>query len=338
MLKRNYWGFFVCCTFVLFSCSSDEKVQFIENTGFAQGSTYQIKYESPDGTNFGDQIDSIFAEIDRSMSTYVPTSLISMVNIGDTLVTVDSMFLEVLKRSLEIAEETNGSFDPTIGPVVRLWGFGFDEVRSDVTPDMVAEVKNKTGYQQVSIDEMKVRIPGGFNLDFNAIAQGYTVDYLAGFLEKNGVDRYMIEVGGEVRTRGTNERSTVWKIGVDKPVEDIDQQDRFQFIIALDNASLATSGNYRKFWVDKETGARYSHTIDPATGYPARNELLSASIVAPTAMDADAYATVCMVVGLIQCQELLETKANLEGYLIYDNGNGEWETFITDGFQRYIQE
>ena len=325
-------------TIALVSCGPANNERFIENTGRAQGSTYQIKYLSPDGIDFGNQFESIFNEIDLSMSTYVPTSLISMVNKGDTLVTVDSMFIDVLKRSLEIADETNGSFDPTIGPIVRLWGFGFDEVRSDVTDEMVDDIKSKTGYQNVSVNGLVVSVPTGFNLDFNAIAQGYTVDYLAEFLEKSGVDRYMIEVGGEVRARGTNENGNIWRIGVDKPTEDIDQQDRFQFIISLENTSLATSGNYRKFWVDEKTGARYSHTIDPQTGYPARNELLSASIVAPSAMDADAYATVCMVVGLTRCQELLETKPDLEGYLIYDNGNGVWETSITDGFQRFIQE
>ncbi|HAC15923.1 MAG TPA: hypothetical protein DCE78_08275 [Bacteroidetes bacterium] len=326
------------CTIVFISCTPASNERFIENTGRAQGSTYQIKYLSPDGTDFGNQFENIFAEIDRSMSTYVPTSLISMVNKGDTLVTVDSMFIEVLKRSLEIAEETNGSFDPTIGPIVRLWGFGFDEVRSDVTDEMVNEIKSKTGYLNVSVSGLDVSLPAGFNLDFNAIAQGYTVDYLAEFLEKSGVERYMIEVGGEVRASGTNESGNVWKIGVDKPTEDIDQQDRFQFIITLEDASLATSGNYRKFWIDEETGARYSHTIDPQTGYPARNELLSVSIVAPSAMDADAYATVCMVVGLSRCQDLLESKSDLEGYLIYDNGNGVWETSITEGFQLFIQE
>lgn len=337
-MAKFYPILLVISSLALISCNSTSNERFIENTGRAQGSTYQIKYLSPEGVDFGDRFESIFAEIDLSMSTYVPTSLISMVNKGDTLVTVDSMFIEVLKRSLEIANETNGSFDPTIGPIVRLWGFGFDEVRTDVTSEMVNDTKSKTGYQNVSVNGLEVSVPPGFNLDFNAIAQGYTVDYLAEFLEESGVDRYMIEVGGEVRARGTNESGTIWRIGVDKPTEDIDQQDRFQFILTLDNASLATSGNYRKFWVDAETGARYSHTIDPQTGYPARNELLSASIIAPSAMDADAYATVCMVVGLTRCQELLDSKSDLEGYLIYDNGNGVWETSITEGFQQYIQE
>lgn len=320
------------------SCTPASIERFIENTGQAQGSTYQIKYLSPNGIDFGNRFESIFTEIDLSMSTYVPMSLISLVNKGDTLVTVDSMFIEVLKRSLEIADETRGSFDPTVGPIVRLWGFGFDEVRTDVTDEMVINAKNKTGYQNVIVNGLEVIVPNGFNLDFNAIAQGYTVDYLAEFLEESGVDRYMIEVGGEVRTRGTNESGNIWRIGVDKPTEDIDQQGRFQFIITMENTSLATSGNYRKFWVDEKTGARYSHTIDPQTGYPARNELLSASIVAPSAMDADAYATVCMVEGPSRCQELLESKSELEGYLIYDNGNGGWETYITEGFQGYIQE
>ena len=319
-------------TLFAISCSQVKESKYIENIGRAQGTTYQIKYESPEGKDLGDDIEAIFKRIDLSMSTYVPTSLITTVNKGDTLVHVDTLFLDVLDRSLEIAEETKGDFDPTIGPLVSLWGFGFEEIRQDVSPDMVSNTLQRTGYQNIEVKDDSVRIPAGFQVDFNAIAQGYTVDYIAEYLEGFNVENYMVEVGGEVKAKGVNETGEIWKIGVDKPSEEIDTESRFQFILALNNKALATSGNYRKFWVDDETGARYSHTIDPKTGYPAKNSLLSVSIITESAMDADAYATVCMVKGVEECKEFLKSKDELEGYLVYDNGFGIWQTYATEGF------
>ncbi len=308
----------------------------VENSGYAQGSTYHIKYLTSEARNFGDEIDTLFKQIDASMSTYIPSSLISQVNKGDTTVQVDAYFLTVLKRSMEIAKETQGAFDPTVGPLVKLWGFGYDKIRTDVTETMIAKTMGKTGFENITIQEDEVTIPAGFNIDFNAIAQGYTVDVISEYLEEHGIRSYMVEVGGEVRTRGTNQDGNIWKIGVDKPTEQINAQDRFQFILELNNAALATSGNYRKFWVDKETGIKYAHTIDPKTGQPARNKLLSASIVADNAMDADGYATVCMVKGLEACKEFLAAKPGLEGYLVYADEDGSWGEYITQGFREFI--
>ena len=181
-------------------------------------------------------------------------------------------------------------------------------------------------------------MPSGFTLDFNAIAQGFTVDLLAQFLEGKGVEHYMVEVGGEVKAKGQNVDGEIWRIGVDKPTEEIDENDRFQVIVNLENAALATSGNYRKFWVDEESGVKYSHTINPKTGFPARNRLLSASIISKSScMDADAYATACMVMGTQKAVQFIESKKDLEAYLIYSDEEGKWETHITPGFNDYIQ-
>ena len=321
----------------LLSCSS-KTPQLVENTGNAQGSTYQIKYITTENVDYSNDFEQIFEDIDNSMSTWVPTSLISQVNEKGDWVEVDDYFLEVLKRSLEIAEESNGDFDPTVGPLVQLWGFWFDEIRGQVTDEQVKNTLNLIGYNKVELDGNRVRIPENSTIDFNAIAQGYTVDVLAEFLEEKGISSYMVEVGGEIRTRGENLKNETWVIGVDKPQENIDVVDRFQFILKLENAALATSGNYRKFWVDEETGLKYSHTINPKTGYPAKNNLLSASIIAPTAMDADAYATLCMVIGLEECKNFLESKIELEGYLIYADEGGNWKEYITEGFQSFILE
>ena len=204
-------------------------------------------------------------------------------------------------------------------------------------PEMIREALSKTGYDKIVIEGMEVRIPEEFSLDFNAIAQGYTVDVLAEMLEQYEIMHYMVEVGGEVRTKGVNANEQVWTIGVDKPQETIDPQDRFQFIIGLENSALATSGNYRKFWVDQDTGLKYSHTINPETGRPAKNRLLSASIIASTAMDADAYATTCMVQGLEDCKAMLTSQADLDGYLVFTDDEGNWQTYITDGMNAMVK-
>jgi len=343
---QEYAGFFLPMTMrlltasvflILISCT-DRTPHLVENTGSAQGSTYQIKYMTTKNIDFGTEFEQIFLDIDNSMSTWVPTSIISQVNEAGEWVEVDSLFMNVLTRSLEIAEESDGDFDPTVGPLVRLWGFWFDEIRGQVSDEQVASTLQLIGYEKVEIDGQRVRIPENSTIDFNAIAQGYTVDVISEFLEKQGIDRYMVEVGGEVRTSGLNDKNAVWVIGVDKPQENIDVEDRFQFILKLEDRALATSGNYRRFWVDFETGLKYSHTINPHTGYPARNNLLSASILAPSAMDADAYATLCMVEGLEECKEFLASKPELEGYLIYADLGGNWQEYITEGFQSYILE
>lgn len=322
--------------FVLVSaCKQEPQLIQVNNTGYAQGSTFQIKYRVLDGVDYSEEIKGIFETIDASMSTYQASSLISLINKGDTLVTVDSLFQRVLQRSLEISEESAGQFDPTIGPMVELWGFGLSK-QHEVDSARVDSVKDFIGYQNLRQRNAQVAIPRGYKLDFNAIAQGYTVDVITAFLERKGIEHYMVEVGGEVRARGTNTDGEVWKIGIDKPSEELDEADRFQVIIALKDAALATSGNYRKFWVDEETGLKYAHTINPATGFPARNRLLSVSVIAPNAMDADAYATLCMVKGVKKTIEFLDSKPGLEGYLIYSNEDGDWEVYQTRGFEKYI--
>lgn len=323
---------------LVLSCTTEQKPRLVENSGYAQGSTYQIKYMTAKNQNFSKEIESIFKEIDESMSTYDPTSSISEINKGGVWVEVDERFKTVLSRSLEIAEETGGEFDPTVGPLVQLWGFGFEKISGEVGPEKVEEVKSRTGYANIEMDGNQVKIPEGFSLDFNAIAQGFTVDVLAEYLEEQGITSYMIEVGGEVRTQGINDKGFVWVIGVDKPQSEIDRNERFQFILELKDSGFATSGNYRKYWVDEKTGIKYSHTIDPQTGTPALNRLLSASIIAPTSMDADAYATVCMVKGLEDCKSFLEEKEELEGYLVFTNDDDQWEVFITEKFKGYIKE
>lgn len=321
--------------FVLSSCQNNKGIVEHEAVGYAQGSTYQIKYVAPAGKKFPTAFDSIFRALDRSMSTYQENSLISRINSGSGRTEVDPLFAEVLARSLEIARETEGRFDPTVGPLVRAWGFSKEELRN-IDTTSIDSLRQVVGYTRISFDKPFVEIPPGFKIDFNAIAQGYTVDVIADFLAAKGIDRYMVEVGGELKAHGTNINDQVWRIGVDKPAEEINPEDRFQIILALENQALATSGNYRKFWVDEETGVRYAHTIDPLSGYPAKNRLLSVSVIAGSCMDADAYATACMVMGHEQAMRFLSNKEGVDAYLIVSGEDGEWETYQTPGFGKYI--
>src|SRR5690606_18332104 len=319
----------------LFACGNKDTAVENESVGYAQGSTYQIKYITPQQEDWTASFDSIFKVIDLSMSTYKDESLISTVNRGDTLVEVDDLFMQVLNRSSEISDDSEGLFDVTVGPLVELWGFGKTK-EIDIDSTKVDSAKALIGYRQIKVEGNAVKVPKGFKIDFNSIAQGYTVDVVAQFLEKKGVERYMVEVGGEVRANGKNGKDGFWRIGVDKPADEIDPEDRFQMIVELRGKALATSGNYRKYWVDSETGVKYAHTIDPQTGFPARNQLLSVSIISDKCIDADAYATTCMVMGLPKAMAFIQSKKDIEAYFVSTDENGDWKESFTEGFADYI--
>lgn len=325
---------------VLSACKQSKEAHF---NGYAQGTTFSISYLYEGRLYTHVQFDSVearldgtFRAIDKALSTYVDDSQISRINRGDTLST-DHHFTAVHAKSLEVWKESAGYFDPTVGKLVRFWGFGPDARRA-VDTNIVDSILNYVGLEKLAPMSAQWSIPLGMELDYNAIAQGYTVDALAEMLQASGIRDYMVEVGGEVRCLGSNMEGKPWRIGVDKPIENIDEQDRFQFILGMDSLALATSGNYRKFWVDTATGIRYAHTINTKTGYPAKNRLLSASVLAGTAMEADAYATAFMSMGLQKSLKFLENSdKNLEVYLIYSKaGEEDWQVYLSDGFKERI--
>jgi FAD:protein FMN transferase len=315
------------------TCSSPTAYETLQ--GQAQGSTYTLQFERSKTIEtklLQKEIDQLLSNIDQSMSTYVPGSIISKLNQSEgAYVKVDTLFMRVLVSALGVANDTEGVFDPTIGSVVQLWGFGFDEMRGDISEKSIQEALSRSGFEQINVDtlEASVRIPNGFSIDFNAIAQGFSVDTLALLLESKGIQNYMVELGGEVRTRGYNAQGDYWNIGIDRPINESETGRELQAIISLKNQSLATSGNYRKFWVDEQTGIKYAHTINPKTGRPAMNQLLSASIVHAEATMADAYATACMVWGHLKCVEFLESNADYSGVLVYTDVEGNWFTYYS---------
>ena len=319
---------------VLYSCSSEEKRVFVYLEGFTQGTSYHIAYNSPDSIDYHKEIKELFEDIDYSMSTYNPESVISAINRNDEGGEPDKYFTDVFLRAMEISELTGGAFDITVAPLVNAWGFGFTG-GVDVYPELIDSLLQFVGWEMVMLQNGRiVKDHPSLMLDMNSIAKGYTVDVVADFLDSMGITDYMIEVGGEIRVKGRNRNDQLWRIGVDKPVDDPAAISReLQTVLHLTGAAMATSGNYRRFYI--RDGQRYAHTIDPATGYPVQHNLLSATVIAPLAMDADAYATAFMVMGLEKSLEFALNKPDLEAYLIYDL-NGDTAVASTPGIEAML--
>jgi thiamine biosynthesis lipoprotein len=318
------------------SCKNNENLSYLKIAGFAQGTTYHITYGSADSVDFSVEIDSILKDFDMSLSTYEPGSLISRINRNETDLVDDK-----LKRTFEVAKEvhavSNGAFDITVLPLVNAWGFGpgkrmmIDSARVDSLLQFVGMDKIKI------VDNRIIKEDFGITMDVNAIAQGYSVDVVAGFFDDMKIKNYMVEIGGEVRAKGLNPKTETWKIGVDRPeLGNVIPGNKLQVIIALKNLSLATSGNYRKYY--EEDGIKYTHSIDPHSGYPARHSLLSASIVTKECITADAYATACMILGLEKSIEMIESLNDTEAYLIYGDEDGQYQVYFTDGMESMIED
>lgn len=323
---------------ILPSCRSVNKIES-KITGLTQGTTYSVIWyhgrgESVEKVRNG--IEELLMAIDNSLSTYNPGSVISRVNSNEEVV-LDTMFINVFKRSYEIWALTGGAFDITAAPLINAWGFGPDATRrfNESIKDRLMEL---VGMDKIKIvDGMVVKSDPDMCLDVNAIAQGYTVDLLSYYLSSRGFDCYLVEVGGEVRTRGTKAGSEPWIIGLDKPADGNFTPGLYrQADIKLVDKALATSGNYRKFYI--EDGIKYSHTIDPKTGYPVKHKLLSATVIADDCTTADALATACMVVGLEKAREMILDIGGLDAYLVYSDEEGEFKTWFTDGMIGYLSD
>lgn len=316
------------------SCSNNSDAFLIQVAGPAQGTTYHISYLSAQPEHdYRVQIDSILYAIDQRMSLWQDNSLINRLNQGDSI-SADAHLAEVLRVAQQVAAESNGAFDITVGPLVNAWGFGAAG-KMELDSAKIDSLLPYTGYEKLNFSGVKWQLPYGYKIDLNAIAQGYTVDVIAEFLRNRGIINYLVEVGGEVATSGRNIEGKIWSIGIDKPVENLNPEQRFQVILALDSAALATSGNYRKFWVDEKTGIKYAHTINAQSGYPAKSNLLSASIIASSCCTADAWATACMAAGLESAKSFILSNDSLEGYLVFSNRNGTLETWQSPGFEKY---
>jgi len=311
------------------------EIRYIHNEGEAQGTSWSATYEQPEGIDLQEKIEKRLHEFDLSLSGYVPQSIISRINRNDSTVRTDADFEKMYRVAMEVSKRTNGAFDITVGPLVKAWGFGFGSSEPSKIPD-VSKLLPYVGYHKVKLINHKIiKEDPNIIIDSNALAQGQSSDIIGKMLEENGCKNYMVDIGGEVVVKGINDKGVNWKIGIDNPIEDATNTiNEIQTIISISNCGLTTSGNYRKFYY--LNGKKYAHEIDPRNGYPVVHNLLSATVVAPTCILADAYATAFMVIGVDSTLKVCKSIPNLDCYLIYTDKDGKNKVVYTEGFKKYL--
>ncbi len=312
LMDFKLWSNLILC-WTVFSCNQIP-TKSKNLSGYALGTSYNIKYSA----NVKEEtvqrgIDSLFKVLNTSLSTYIPESDISKINRGDTTVVVDEHFKLVFEKSTEIWKITGGYFDPTVGALVNAYGFGPGTPLKAVSEEEKDSLLLITGWQKVKLREdntIKKESPNIY-IDFNALAKGYTVDMLGKFLQDLGVKDLMVEIGGEIVAKGLSPKTQqAWKIAIDDPRQG--EQRQFIQTLSLSNQALASSGNYRKFRIDPNTGERFVHSINPLTGSAIKTNILSTSVKAPDCMTADAWATALMVMPIEKAKALVEDNSDLE--------------------------
>jgi FAD:protein FMN transferase len=311
------------------------KMTYKKIHGETQGTTYNITYEYKKNKDLQPAINQLLHKFDMSLSAYDPNSIISRINKNDPSVKVDDLFTRVFLKSKEVYEASGGAFDLTVAPLVNAWGFGFAK-GAKVDSASIDSLLQYVGMDKVSIIDGKlVKQNPGIMLDVNAIAQGFSVDVVADFLDHKKINNYLVEIGGELKCKGKNDRGEDWVIGIDRPEDGNNiPGENMQAVVAIKTKALATSGNYRKFY--EKDGVKYAHTIDPKTGYPVLSNLLSATVLADDCMTADAFATVFMVIGLDKSIQLLGNHHELEGYLIFSDDEGNFHIYDTPGMKEHV--
>ena len=336
--KRLIWQilfllFLVIGTVIIIK--QQKNINYQHDEGFIFGTIYHITYHSD--TNLKKEIEAELKKVDQSLSPFNKTSVISKVNRNENPV-IDPMFKEVFLLAENISNETHGAFDITVAPLVNEWGFGFKK-GVEPTRQVIDSLKYIVGYQKVKLTPKNYvqKQDPRIMLDCSAIAKGYGCDVVARLLRKNGINDYMIEIGGEIVTRGFNQKQEPWRIGVNKPTDDsLNTSQELQTVLNVTDIAMATSGNYRNFYY--KNGKKYAHTIDPKTGYPVQHNILSATVLAKNCATADAYATSFMVLGLEGAQKILQQHPELMAYLIYADKDGKNQTWYSPSLKSKIQE
>lgn len=335
---------------LIISCTSNNNIPSTEKqltkehfVGETMGTTFSIAYLDSTGLDLSIDVENLLLKINNSVSTYQKNSEISRFNQGDSL-TVDSEghFARNYNLAKEIYKKSTGWFNPTVMPLVNYWGFGYTKqaLVKDVDP---VELKKRLAL--VQFDSIRLENVGnhyllikqkkGIELDFSAIAKGDAVDEVGRLLEANGILNYFVEIGGEVRARGVTIGGATWRTGIRRPKEN-SATNEAQVAVELNNLSLATSGNYENYHEDKTTGQKYAHTINPHTGYPEKNSLLSASVFAKDCATADAFATAFMAMGLEKAFALAQELPELEVYFIYSDAQGNLKEKYTDKVKEFM--
>ena len=344
MFRNRLLAVILLVSICLGSCTSRD--EYVTISGYAQGGTYSVKFNtagvSSDVETIRDSVDALLRAVDYSLSGYNKNSLLSKFNQGETIMP-DSLFLDIYSRSYKIFEQTNGAVDVAAAPLYDIWGFGFKngELPSD---DLIGMTLANCGMKHM-VRDMSAAVKGGClspcdmlensldampALNYNAVAQGYSCDVVARYLYSLGVKDMMVNIG-EIFCDGVNPSGMPWTIGIDRPVDgnnELGAEIQGVFQVPAGPRGVVTSGNYRKFYV--RDGKKYAHTVDPRSGYPVTHNLLSATVIAPDATLADAYATYCMVIGLEESIAFIESHSELEACLVYDV-DGEYKSWTSSG-------
>ena len=287
--------------------------------GLVFGTKYNITYLY--NADLKPEIEHTMALVDSALSMFNPESTISAVNSSESIQVTDTMFLKVYRRAMEISDWTNGAFDITVAPAVNAWGFGFKHAEN-IKQATIDSLKEITGYKKIHEQEgLITKDDPRIMLDCSAIAKGFGSDMVADMFRSKGINDFMVEIGGEIVVSGCNPKGNKWNIGISKPVDDsLSINNELQTVIPVTDIAMATSGNYRNFYV--KDGRKYAHTIDPHTCMPVSHTLLSATVFAADCATADALATSMMVMGLDSAQALCARHPEIQAYFIYQGEDG----------------
>lgn len=309
-----------------------QSTPYQKNAGLIFGTTYSVTYQC--GEDLQEEIEAELKKVDDDFSMFNSQSIVARLNNGEQP-ELSNDFIDVFKLARQVSEDTNGAFDITVAPLVNAWGFGFKHEQMP-SKEQVDSLRELISYRYVTLKDKTITMQKpGMMLDFSAIAKGYGVDVVARLLERHDIKNYMVEIGGEITTRGINPERVPWRIGVNKPSEDaLNENHELQTILNVTDKSMATSGNYRNFYV--KGGKKYAHTIDPKTGYPVQHSLLSATVLTDRCAKADAYATSFMVLGMDGAKKILERHKELMAYLIYTDNKGNLSVWYSPSLKDKI--
>lgn len=335
-LKRFYSVLVVAVLFI----SCDKTTDFYTIQGEAQGSTYSIKYIASEEKVTKYQIDSLLTAFDLSLSTYRPDSKISKINSGDSTVVVDDFFTETFQLSNQIYKETKGLFDPTIGVLVNAYGFGPNKKQEDLSQKQIDSLLQFVGFDKIALNSNKTisKKHQETFIDFNAIAQGYSVDVVVNYLKSKGIENAIVEIGGELFALGKNTiENKNWVVGIDDPLQKPEERTLIAKV-NLENLGMATSGNYRKVMIDEVTGNKFVHIINPKTGLAQKNNVLSATVLSKSSAISDGYATAFMLMSLEESKVFLQKHPELYVMLLYSDSDNKMHQFTTDNFKKLIND
>ncbi len=330
---KNYLFSFLLT--IVNSALSFSQLESASIEGPTQGTSYHITYLDTKHRNLQPEIEKLLIDFDFSVSTYNPYSIITRVNQNDKDVKLDNYFKTCFKKAKEVWKNTNGAFDPTVLPLTNIWGFGPGK-KTEIEKSKIDSILEFVGFNLIELKRNKIiKKDSRVALDFNAFAQGYSVDVVSKFINKKGIKSYIVEIGGEVFAKGTNLNGKIWTVNLEEPKDNKEAINNTIAIARLNNSAISTSGNNRRYFI--ENGIKYAHHLDPKTGYPAKNNLLSVSLFGNDCITTDSNATGILVMGLEKAKLFLQNHSELEAIIIYSDEKGNYQYYKTNGIKNILE-